>query len=97
MEASAAFAHSLSMERHHGSLPGISGLRVVRFQRLCRRRPQRWLAELAGMKPLFNGKDLTGWDGDPGSGPSKTASFVEKRLPRTRPEATRSSSARASW
>jgi hypothetical protein len=33
-----------------------------------------------GFTTIFNGKDLTGWDGDP----SKTASFAAKQLRRTR-------------
>ncbi|MCP4816306.1 MAG: DUF1080 domain-containing protein, partial [Planctomycetaceae bacterium] len=28
-------------------------------------KPQTAPAEQAGMKRIFNGKDLTGWDGDP--------------------------------
>ena len=41
------------------------------------RSPPLALAQ-AGEKQLFNGKDLTGWDGNPSSGPSKDGAITGK-------------------
>jgi len=58
------------------------------------------IEEHAGYKQIFAGKSLTGWDADPTSGASKTASWWAKRwgfLPQRQPRLNRPVGCGPAW